>query len=94
MIKNTELENKRKLEEQKNRLSEISKRFGINGNPKLKLTSAQHKALKDYKFAVSQENRYLGSVFVTPLGQEKVEQKTKEAHEKCKRLGMGIEHGL
>ncbi len=47
-----------------------------------------------YEFAVSQEDRYLGSVFVTPMGQRNYERKTREAFEACKRLGMGIGHGL
>lgn len=61
-------------------------------NPKL--TQAQSKALKEYKLAVSEEDRYLGSVFVTPIGQRKVEEKTKLAYNKCKSLGLTSEHGL
>ena len=61
---------------------------------KPKLTKAQRKALKAYQFAERQEDRYLGSVFVTPIGQRQYEEKTKAAYEACKRLGMGIEHGL
>jgi len=57
-------------------------------------TPAQAKAFKAYRFAVQQEDRYLGSVFVTPKGQADVEAKTRAAYEACKALGMGVEHGL
>ena len=58
------------------------------------LTKAQREALKAYRFSERQEDRYLGSVFVTPIGQREYEAKTQAAYEACKRLGMGIEHGL
>lgn len=61
---------------------------------KFKLTKDQSKALKAYQFAEQQEDRYLGSVFVTPIGQRQYEAKTKAAYEECKRLGMTHEHGL
>lgn len=57
-------------------------------------TPAQAKALKAYNFANAQEDRYLGSVFVTAKGQAEYEAKTKAAYEACKALGMGVEHGL
>jgi len=57
-------------------------------------SSAQVKALKAYNFALAQEDRYLGSVFVTPAGQARVEATTKAAYEACKALGMTHEHGL
>lgn len=57
-------------------------------------TPAQKKAFDAYKFAERQEDRYMGSVFVTPVGQRAAEAKTRAAYEECKRLGMGIEHGL
>ena len=60
----------------------------------VRLTKAQREALKAYRFAERQEDRYLGSVFVTPIGQREYEAKTQAAYEACKRLGMGIEHGL
>jgi hypothetical protein len=62
--------------------------------PKTKLTPAQKKALEAYKYAERQEDRYMGSVFVTPMGQRDYEAKTKAAYEACKRLGMTYEHGL
>jgi hypothetical protein len=61
---------------------------------KIKLTPAQKKALANYNFRLSQEDRYLGSVFVTPQGQRKVEAETKVAYDACKALGMTHEHGL
>jgi len=57
-------------------------------------TPAQNKAYKAYVFAEQQEDRYLGSVFVTPVGQRGYEAKTKAAHDECIRLGMTHEHGL
>lgn len=59
-----------------------------------RMTPEQKKALADYRFAVQQEDRYLGSVFVTPSGQRRVEETTREAYERCQRLGLGAEHGL
>jgi hypothetical protein len=61
---------------------------------KTKLTPDQKKALAAYKFAESQEDRYMGSVFVNAHGQRKAEEKTTAAYEACKRLGMTHEHGL
>ena len=60
----------------------------------MRLTKAQREALKAYRFAERQEDRYLGSVFVTSIGQREYEAKTRAAYEACKRLGMGVEHGL
>ena len=62
--------------------------------PKVKLTAAQKKALANYNFRLAQEDRYLGSVFVNPIGQRKVEAETKAAYDACVALGMGPEHGL
>lgn len=61
---------------------------------KARRTPAQMKALKAYNFALAQEDRYLGSVFVTPKGQAEVEEKTRIAYDACKALGMTHEHGL
>jgi hypothetical protein len=61
---------------------------------KARFTKAQREALKVYNFAVQQEDRYLGSVFVTPKGQAEYEAKTKAAYEKCVALEMTHEHGL
>jgi hypothetical protein len=57
-------------------------------------TPAQNKAFKAYRFAQQQEDRYLGSVFAHAKGQRYYEAETKKAYEYCKRLGMGVEHGL
>lgn len=57
-------------------------------------TPAQKKAFEHYKFCERQEDRYLGSVFANSVGQRAHEAKTEEAYQACKRLGMGIEHGL
>jgi hypothetical protein len=61
---------------------------------KMKLTRQQKKALEAYRYAEIQEDRYLGSVFVTPSGQRVQEAKTGVAYQACKMLGMGPEHGL
>ena len=61
---------------------------------KIRLTKEQKKARESYEFAERQEDRYMGSVFVTPSGQRDYEAKTRAAYERCKALGMGVEHGL
>lgn len=61
---------------------------------KTKLTRDQKKALEAYRHAERQEDRYMGSVFVTAHGQRLQEAKTTAAYEACKRLGMTTEHGL
>ena len=60
----------------------------------MKLNVKQAKALKAYNFAVQQEDRYLGSVFVTPRRQHDWEEKTRIAYNACVDLGMTHEHGL
>ncbi len=59
-----------------------------------RLTKQQKAAKLAYEYAERQEDRYMGSVFVTPSGQRQYEAKTQAAYQECKRLGMGIEHGL
>jgi hypothetical protein len=61
---------------------------------KIKLTRDQKAALKEYEFRLREEDRYLGSVFVTPMGQRNIEAKTKIAFDRCRSLGMTHEHGL
>ena len=61
---------------------------------KPRLTREQRKALEHYQFCERQEDRYLGSVFVTASGQRDVEERTKTAYNACKALGMTYEHGL
>jgi hypothetical protein len=60
----------------------------------IKLTKEQKKALTAYNYALQQEDRYMGSVFVTAHGQRLQEAKTKVAYDACKALGMTHEHGL
>ena len=57
-------------------------------------TTEQKKAFEAYQFAERQEDRYLGSVFVTHPGQREYEAKTTAAYQRCKALGMTHEHGL
>lgn len=61
---------------------------------KPKLTPEQKKALAAYNEALRQEDRYLGSVFVTPTGQREIESRTQSAYRRCVGLGMTWEHGL
>ncbi len=61
---------------------------------KARLTQDQRKALEAYEFALRQEDRYMGSVFVTANGQRTQEAKTAAAYAACKALGMTHEHGL
>ena len=61
---------------------------------KPRLTKEQRKALEYYEFCERQEDRYMGSVFVNAHGQRKVEERTRQAYEACKALGMTHEHGL
>jgi len=61
---------------------------------KKRLTKDQKKALEAYRFAERQEDRYLGSVFVTPSGQREYEAKTQAAYQECKRLGLDHTTGL
>jgi len=61
---------------------------------KIKLTRDQKKALEAYEYALRQEDRYLGSVFVNAAGQRAIEAKTKVAYDRCTSLGMTHEHGL
>lgn len=59
-----------------------------------RLTPAQKKALDAYNFAVKQEDRYLGSVFVTPAGQRAAEERTRAAYLAAKALGLDHTNGL
>ena len=61
---------------------------------KVRKTREQSAALKAYNECLRQEDRYLGSVFVTAAGQRAIEAKTKIAYDRCKSLGMTWEHGL
>jgi hypothetical protein len=59
-----------------------------------RLTAPQKSALRAYEKALASEDRYLGSVFVTPCGQRDRERQTAEAYAACKALGMNYSHGL
>jgi hypothetical protein len=61
---------------------------------KPRLTKQQRAALEKYEFCLRQEDRYMGSVFVTAHGQREYEAKTKAAYDACKALDMTHEHGL
>ena len=61
---------------------------------KPRLTKDQKQALAAYNEALRQEDRYLGSVFVTPAGQRDIEARTQAAYQRCLALGMTYEHGL
>lgn len=61
---------------------------------KTRNTKAQRAALKAYQFALSQEDRYFASVFVTAQGRRDIEAKTYAAYEACKALGMTHDNGL
>ncbi len=65
-------------------------------NAKPKLTKVQREALKKYNFALAQEDRYLGSVFVVAGGPRQREEaaKVQKAYQVCVNLGMTHEHGL
>lgn len=77
-------------------MQSIAGRFTFKGidMEKIRLTKEQKKAREAYEFAERQEDRYMGSVFVTPSGQRDYEAKTTAAYQRCKALGMGVEHGL
>lgn len=61
---------------------------------RVRLTAAQRKAFDAYRFAEKQFDRYMGSVFANASGQRQHEEKVRLAYEACKRLGMGVEHGM
>lgn len=50
-------------------------------------TKEQIKTETALRFALNEEERYMGSVFVTPMGQRKHEEKVKQAYGDYKRSG-------
>ena len=56
------------------------------------MTKEQKLALAAYRFALQQEDRYLGSVFANAHGQKKYEAMTKSAYDKGKRWGTACWH--
>ena len=55
---------------------------------KQRLTKEQKAAVQHYEYCLRQEDRYLGSVFANAHGQRLIEEKTKQAYENAKRLGV------
>ena len=53
----------------------------------MRQTSKQVKAEKELRFALSEEERYMGSVFVSPMGQRKHEDRVAKAYANYKRVG-------
>ena len=51
----------------------------------MRRTKEQIKAEERLRFALAQEERYMGSVFVTPMGQRDHEEKVKKAYEEYRR---------
>jgi hypothetical protein len=58
----------------------------MNRAPRFRRTPQQVKAAHAYQFACQQEERYLGSVFVTVQGQRDAEAKTAAAYAEVARL--------
>lgn len=50
-------------------------------------TKEQIKAERELRFALSEEERYMGSVFVTPMGQRKHEERVKLAYANYRKVG-------
>jgi hypothetical protein len=55
---------------------------------KQRLTKDQKAAVQQYEHCLRQEDRYLGSVFANAHGQRLIEEKTRQAYENAKRLGV------
>jgi len=55
---------------------------------KTKLTKQQREAIERYEYCLRQEDRLAGSVFANPHNMAKQEEKTREAFEAAKRLGV------
>jgi len=55
---------------------------------KTRLTKEQKAAVQRYEQCLRDEDRYLGSVFANAHGQRLIEEKTREAYEAAKRLGV------
>lgn len=60
---------------------------------KTRLTKEQKAAVDKYNLTLRQEDRYLGSVFVTPMGQRRHEADRAAAYERANRL-LGPELSL
>jgi len=53
-----------------------------------KLTKEQKEAIKQYEYCLRQEDRLSGSVFANAHNMAKQEEKTRQAYEAAKRLGV------
>lgn len=60
----------------------------------MRMTKQQRAALEQYKKEERQYDRYMGSVFVTPIGERTHQAKVSTAYVQCKALGMSHLHGL
>ncbi len=58
------------------------------------MTKKQREAKKAYEFCERQEDRYMGSVFVTESAAKVYREKTRAAYQACVDLGMTTDHGL
>lgn len=54
-------------------------------------TKEQKAAIQSYTRCLAAEERYLGSVFVTPAGQADRESQTRAAYEACVAAGVGFD---
>jgi hypothetical protein len=69
-------------------LALLTKGENIMQVKKQRLTKEQKAAVQHYEFCLRQEDRYLGSVFANAHGQRLIEEKTRQAYENAKRLGV------
>ena len=53
----------------------------------MRRTKQEITAEKELRFALSEEDRYMGSVFVSPMGQRKHEERVKLAYANYRRSG-------
>jgi len=53
----------------------------------MRRTKEQIKAEKELRFALSEQERYMGSVFVNSYGQRKHEERVERAYKEYRRVG-------
>jgi hypothetical protein len=53
----------------------------------MRRTKEQIKAEKELRFALSEQERYMGSVFVNSYGQRKHEERVEKAYKEYRRVG-------
>ena len=66
----------------------LTNRGNIMEVKKQRLTKEQKAAVQHYEYCLRQEDRYLGSVFANAHGQRLIEEKTRQAYENARRLGV------